>query len=171
MQANILPLEILANLSASILVTCSSHSFLLLFIHSFIGWIVWFSAFLLYLFLFCELFSLVLSYHLFPIFVWFFYVSTHVSSAYAIIGRTVMYVCVSVCLLAFIYSWTILIRSLGYARVRNSYSGVISFANTKFVCNSTLITSRGINSPGMQTVNNTQTPHWVAPLTIRPGRV
>ena len=38
LPAGILSLEIWTNLSASILVTCSSHS-LLLFTHSFIGWI------------------------------------------------------------------------------------------------------------------------------------
>ena len=75
-------LEILTNLSASILLTCSSHSLLLLLLllllldtHSLTGWIPQDSLicwFLIVSSLFCQLFFLVLSSHLLPMFVWFF---------------------------------------------------------------------------------------------------
>ena len=60
--------------SASILVTCSSHSLLLLSIHSLIGQIQQDSliSLLLNLFLFCQLLSFVRSTHFLPTFGWDF---------------------------------------------------------------------------------------------------
>ena len=73
---DIFSLEILTNLSATILVTCLSHS--LLFSNRYWLDTTGFSdlvGFLFYIFLFCQLFSLILSSHLLSTFVWFFDVS------------------------------------------------------------------------------------------------
>jgi Phosphoglycerol transferase and related proteins, alkaline phosphatase superfamily len=82
---------ILTNLSASILVTCSSHSFLLS-THSLIGWIPQDSLIccllILSIFVF-QLFSLVLLICFQHLSV-FFYFSALVSSAYVIIGHMIV---------------------------------------------------------------------------------
>ena len=67
-SVGILSLEIFTNLSASILLTYSSHSLLYLDTHSLIGWIP--QDYLICWLL--ILFFLVLSSHLLPTFVWFF---------------------------------------------------------------------------------------------------
>ena len=69
--------------------------------------ILWSVGFLFYLFLFCQLFFLVLSSHLHPTCVWFFYVSVLVSSAYVVIGCSIWvvlkkYWSLSICLKQFI---------------------------------------------------------------------
>ena len=90
-----LSLEILTNLPASMRVTCSSHSLLLLLsAYSLIGGIPLDSliCWLLILYILsCQLFFIVLSSHLLPTF-FCFLVSALVSIAYVIIGSTVAYI-------------------------------------------------------------------------------
>ena len=104
LPTGILSLEILTNLLAFIVVTCSSYS-LLLSIHSLIGWIPHDSliCWLLILSIFClanYFLSAVISFA-FQIYL-VFYISAFVSSAYVIIGH----------LVAIIYVWFYLLASL-----------------------------------------------------------
>ena len=72
--ASILSLEIVTNLSAPILGTCSSQSFLHLYINSLIGFIpqmLWTVGFKSIYLCFSNCFSLLLPYDLFQIFVWY----------------------------------------------------------------------------------------------------